>query len=74
VRHGGGRWRVQIDELKRITESSDGLVNLHEALTRFATDEPQKAKLFELRFFAGLSVAEPRLHGTGPAARPECCA
>lgn len=58
VRHGGGRRRVQLHELHRIAESPDGLIELHDALTRFATIEPQKAKLVELRFFAGLSVAE----------------
>jgi RNA polymerase sigma factor (TIGR02999 family) len=58
VRHGGDRRRVRLDELQRITESPDGLVDLHDALTRFAAAEPLKAKLVELRFFAGLSVAE----------------
>src|SRR3954469_9275604 len=58
VRHGGDRRRVGLDELQRITESPDGLVDLHDALTRFASAEPLKAKLVELRFFAGLSVNE----------------
>jgi DNA-directed RNA polymerase specialized sigma24 family protein len=58
VRRGGNRMRVGIDELQRITESPDGLVDLHDALARFAATEPLKAKLVELRFFAGLSVHE----------------
>ncbi len=58
VRHGGDRRRVRLDELQRITESPDGLVDLHEALSRLAVSEPLKAKLVELRFFAGLSVGE----------------
>src|SRR5262245_55308520 len=58
VRHGGDRRRVRLDELRRITESPDGLIDLHDALDRFAATEPLKAKLVELRFFAGLSVAE----------------
>ena len=58
VRHGGERRRVPLDELHRLTESPDGLVELDDALTRFATVEPRKAKLVELRFFAGMSVAE----------------
>jgi RNA polymerase sigma factor (TIGR02999 family) len=58
VRHGGNRRRVRLDELHRIAESPDGLIDLHDALTRLAAAEPQKAKLVELRFFAGLSVAE----------------
>jgi len=58
VRHGGERRRVPLDEIHRVAESPDGLVDLDEALTRFAAVEPQKAKLVELRFFAGMSVAE----------------
>ena len=58
VRHGGDLRRVPLDELQRITETPDGLIDLHDALTRFATTEPLKAKLVELRFFAGLSVTE----------------
>jgi RNA polymerase sigma factor (TIGR02999 family) len=68
VRHGGDRRRVRLDELQRITESPDGLVDLHDALTRFAAAEPLKAKLVELRFFAGLSVAEAAdVLGVSPA-------
>jgi RNA polymerase sigma factor (TIGR02999 family) len=58
VRHGGDRRRVRLDELQRITESPDGLIDIHDALDRFAATEPLKAKLVELRFFAGLSVVE----------------
>jgi RNA polymerase sigma factor (TIGR02999 family) len=58
VKRGGDRRRVRLDELQRITESPEGLVDLHDALTRFAVTEPHKAKLVELRFFAGLSVNE----------------
>lgn len=68
VRHGGNRRRVRLDELQRITESPDGLVDLHDALTRFAVAEPLKAKLVELRFFAGLSVNEAAaVLGVSPA-------
>lgn len=58
ARHGGTRRRVRLDDLYRITESPDGLLDLHDALERLAAEEPQKAKLVELRFFAGLSVNE----------------
>jgi RNA polymerase sigma factor (TIGR02999 family) len=57
-KHGGNRQRVRLDDLPRIIESPDELVDLHDALTRFADAEPRKAKLVELRFFAGLSVNE----------------
>ena len=37
-------------------ESPDDLLALDEALTRFAGEEPAKAELVKLRFFAGLSM------------------
>ena len=37
----------------RVAESPDGLLDLHDALTRFATAEPLKAKLVELRSSPG---------------------
>src|SRR5262249_22311902 len=56
VRHGGGRRRVALEDAHRIQESCEGLLDLDDALQRFAAVEPAKAKLVELRFFAGLSV------------------
>jgi RNA polymerase sigma factor (TIGR02999 family) len=59
ARHGGQRRRrVDLDDLPRVVESPDGLCDLHDALIRFAAREPRKAKLVELRYFAGLSLAE----------------
>jgi RNA polymerase sigma factor (TIGR02999 family) len=58
VRHGGARRRVALEEAHRISESPDGLLALDEALTRFAAEEPAKAELVKLRFFAGLSTPE----------------
>jgi RNA polymerase sigma factor (TIGR02999 family) len=58
VRHGGGRRRVPLEDAHRIQESPEGLLDLDEALRRFAAVEPAKATLVELRFFAGLSVNE----------------
>jgi RNA polymerase sigma factor (TIGR02999 family) len=58
VRHGGGRRRVPLQDLQHITQSPDDLLALDEALTRFASDEPAKAELVKLRFFAGLSMPE----------------
>ena len=58
VRHGGGRRRVPLQDYQRIQETPEGLLDLDEALNRFAAVEPAKAKLVELRFFAGLSVNE----------------
>ncbi len=58
IRHGGGRRRVALRDHHRITESPDGLLALDDALTRFASEEPAKAELVKLRFFAGLSTPE----------------
>jgi RNA polymerase sigma factor (TIGR02999 family) len=58
VRHGGGRQRVPLQDHHRITQSPDGLLALDEALTRLAGEEPAKAELVKLRFFAGLSMPE----------------
>jgi RNA polymerase sigma factor (TIGR02999 family) len=68
VRHGGGRRRVPLEDLPRIQESPEGLLDLDDALSRFATVEPAKAKLVELRFFAGLPVNEAAaVLGVSPA-------
>ena len=58
IRHGGGRRRVELHDHHHITQSPDGLLLFDEALTRFASEEPAKAELVKLRFFAGLSTPE----------------
>ncbi|MGO9915102.1 MAG: ECF-type sigma factor [Isosphaeraceae bacterium] len=58
IRHGGGLRRAALRDHHRITESPDGLMALDDALTRFAVEEPAKAELVKLRFFAGLSSVE----------------
>jgi RNA polymerase sigma factor (TIGR02999 family) len=55
-KHGAGRRRVPLGDLHHINETDDGLLALDEALTRFAAEEPAKARLVQLRFFAGLST------------------
>jgi RNA polymerase sigma factor (TIGR02999 family) len=68
VRHGGGRRRVPLEDAHRIQESPEGLLDLDEALNRFAAMEPAKAKLVELRYFSGLSVNEAAaVLGVSPA-------
>ena len=58
VKHGGGSRRVPFEEFYRVTESPEDLLDLDDALTRFAAEEPEKAQLVQLRFFAGLSTPE----------------
>jgi RNA polymerase sigma factor (TIGR02999 family) len=41
-----------------LPQRSEDLLALDEALQRLATDAPRKAQLVELRFFAGLTIAE----------------
>jgi RNA polymerase sigma factor (TIGR02999 family) len=53
-KRGGGRERSQLDEVAA-PQPDEELLALHEALDQFATDEPLKARLVELRYFAGLS-------------------
>jgi RNA polymerase sigma factor (TIGR02999 family) len=59
VKHGGGQQRVDLDSAAVITQTVDiDLVALDEALTRLAVDEPVKAELVKLRFFAGLTMPQ----------------
>jgi RNA polymerase sigma factor (TIGR02999 family) len=59
LKRGGGRRRepVDLDALKADDADHDVLA-LHEALERFAAHDPTKAKLVELRFFAGLTLEQ----------------
>ena len=58
VKRGGGGQRVPLEEFHRITESPEDLLDLDDALTQFAAEEPDKARLVQLRFFAGLSTPD----------------
>jgi RNA polymerase sigma factor (TIGR02999 family) len=59
VRHGGGLQRVdvEIDDLPIETPPVD-LLALDEALEQLEAEDPQKAELVKLRFFAGLGEQE----------------
>jgi len=59
VKHGAGRRREfpDLDALQAGGPVQD-LLALHEALDRFAARDPLKAKLVELRFFAGLTLEQ----------------
>ena len=56
----GGRLRkVDVDAVDLVTTATpDQLLAVDEALARLATADPTAARLVELRYFAGLSVAE----------------
>ena len=57
-KRGGQRIRVPLEEGGRGTEAPAELLDLDEALTRFAAEEPRKAELVVLRFYGGMSAAE----------------
>jgi len=59
LRAGGRLQRVQLDEIdNQSLPSTVELLSLNQALTELAQQSPRKAKLVELRFFAGLSNRE----------------
>jgi RNA polymerase sigma factor (TIGR02999 family) len=58
VRHGGGRRRLDLDEALSLPGPRQDLLALDEALTRLAEEQPLKAELVKLRFFAGLTMPE----------------
>jgi RNA polymerase sigma factor (TIGR02999 family) len=58
-KRGGERHRVDLDQLENATDSSDEqLIALDEALTELAAEDPDGARLVNLRFFAGLTLKE----------------
>ena len=58
LKRGGGRRRVDLDQVGAAAAPCDELLDLDEALSRLAEEEPAKADLVKLRFYAGLSVEE----------------
>jgi RNA polymerase sigma factor (TIGR02999 family) len=58
-KHGGGRRREYPDlDALQADGPAQELLALHEALERLAARDPLKAKLVELRFFAGLTLEQ----------------
>ncbi len=58
TKRGGGNLRIPLEEFHRIVDSPEDLMDLDDALNRFAAEEPEKANLVHLRFFAGLTSEE----------------
>jgi RNA polymerase sigma factor (TIGR02999 family) len=59
LKHGGGRLRVELEAVGFLAkEPSEDLEALDEALTKLAAEDPAKAELVKLRFFAGLTMPE----------------
>jgi RNA polymerase sigma factor (TIGR02999 family) len=59
ARHGGTMQRQALDpDAAATSEPREDLLALDEALDRLEAEDPLKAKLVKLRYFAGLSLAE----------------
>ena len=63
LKRGGGRDReaVELDELTAGVPDEE-LLALHDALDRFAIQDPRRAGLVELRFFGGMTLPEIAEH------------
>ena len=58
-KRGGGARRVEMDDLAAdFSTDPDMILDLHDALTRLASEDPTAAELVKLRLFGGLSVTE----------------
>jgi RNA polymerase sigma-70 factor, ECF subfamily len=60
-RHGGRLGRVHLDDVAHLKLSQDNdrqLIALNDALDELARGDPRKARVVELRYFAGLNVQD----------------
>jgi RNA polymerase sigma factor (TIGR02999 family) len=58
-KRGGGAIKVELDEAAIVSpEQSRAIVELHEALERLGTLDSRKARVVELKYFAGLNHDE----------------
>ena len=59
AKRGGGEIRVTLSAAHaRVDEPAAEILELHEALERLATVDPDQVRLVELRYFAGLTIEE----------------
>jgi RNA polymerase sigma-70 factor (ECF subfamily) len=59
AKRGGGQQRITLDEgLLVDSPHEEDLLALEDAMTKLAELDPKQAKMVELRFFGGLTVAE----------------
>jgi RNA polymerase sigma factor (TIGR02999 family) len=57
---GGGRRRLDLEDIQPVLEeeNSDRLLTLDQALRQLEEEDPRKAELVKLRFFAGLTAEQ----------------
>jgi RNA polymerase sigma factor (TIGR02999 family) len=62
ARHGGGHRRVELDDALTAAPAADDsrvdVLALNRALERLQQEDPRKAELVMLRYFAGLTIAD----------------
>lgn len=59
IKHGGEAQRIDMDKVDAPADQpSEDLLALDEALARLSTQEPLKAELVKLRYFAGLTAEQ----------------
>ena len=59
LKHGGGRRIANLDDAEAaIEEPSEDIIALDEALEKLAVEDPVKADLVKLRYFAGLTIEQ----------------
>ena len=59
LRHGGDHQRIALDDVDlAIEEPATDIIALDEALTKLAEEDPVKADLVKLRYFAGLTIEQ----------------
>jgi RNA polymerase sigma-70 factor, ECF subfamily len=68
-KRGGSRIRISLHDAIAIHDSHEmDILSLHEALTSLGAQDPELARLVELRFFGGLSIEETaEVLGCSPA-------
>jgi RNA polymerase sigma factor (TIGR02999 family) len=58
-KRGGKSHRIPLDAADvAVTSPTDDLLDIDEGLTRLAAEDPQAARLIQLRYFAGLSIED----------------
>jgi RNA polymerase sigma factor (TIGR02999 family) len=59
LKRGGARQRVDLDDdCTEINEAPEQIIALDQALTKLAGEEPIKADVVKLRYFAGLTIEQ----------------
>jgi len=59
LKAGGNRARLGLDDIEPVTpRRDDNLLDLDEALEKLGRQDPRKAELVKLRFFAGLTIEQ----------------